>query len=305
MSRPKIFVSAIESALGEQVPIEEIAPLAQDEKRLTTLRRNGLAHFRRTDAPPWELAARAARQTLSAAGAAGREIDGVVYATSSLERREWLTVHYGKLADALGLSTIPPIGVFLSDCANVASALVVARGLIAAGSHRRVLLMTVDVFPDDAARMRNQLITINGDGAASAIVSAEASNGLELLGVRQVSDQAAWTAPDLERRFMLTIRGVKQAAAQLCDELGMAATDFDALVTNNYHRHCLNMLALQSGVPVERLVDAEVAANAHLSASDNLINLSHYLRSSPRSGARVMSLTTGIATWAAMGWRVV
>jgi 3-oxoacyl-[acyl-carrier-protein] synthase-3 len=305
MSGPKIIVSALEHALGQQTPIDTIEALARDEKRLSTLRRHGLENFRRSEEPPHALAAESARKTLAAAGLSPRDIDGVVYATTSLERREWYTVHYGKFAEALGLTAVTPIGIFLSDCANVATALTVARGLIAAGSHRRILLVTVDVFPDDAARMRNQLITINGDGAATAIVSAEVSSGFELLGICQVSNQAAWSAPDLENRFMMTIRGVKQAASGLCEQLAMSAHDFDALVTNNYHRHCLNMLALQSGVPTERLFDANVAAYAHLSASDNLINLGRYASEHKRSGARIMSLTTGIATWAAMGWQIV
>lgn len=298
-----LFIHGPSWVAGERRNLAELPALTTDSALLATMRRNGLSYYRQASGSAAELAKEATLKTLSGLGLAGGDVDAVIYATSSFDTRAALTVDYARFAADVGMAEKPTFGTFLNDCANIASALQLASGLLSLGAYRRLLLVTTDVFPSDDARLRNRLLTVNSDGAAACVLSREPS-AIGLLALRHVWNQHAWLGGDIEKRFLGTLKGVQSAATALLQELQASGEDFAALLANNYHKSCLNMFAFQCGVPPERVVHGDLAGYGHLSSSDCLMNLGAYAAERAGSSDLVMSVTTGIASSAAMAFHV-
>lgn len=301
-SQSPIYLSAIAHAIGRLRPISEIERLVRDEARMVVLSHHGLRDYSEAPEGPASLAIESARGTLTEAQLSPGDIDLVLYASTSFERREHYTTGFAQFASALGLGEVTPVGTFLSECANLVSALRLGAGLLRAGDARRILLVCTDTFPDDEARLRNQF-TVNSDGAASCLLTTEARPGFELLGLHQVTDQRARSPEDAPTRYMRVLEGVRRAAAGLREKLG-ATRHIDGLVVNNYHRQCVGMIARKCDFVMEQVFTDNIPRHAHLSSADGLINLRDRAAKDDQP-ENLMCLTTGLATWASFAVRVV
>jgi 3-oxoacyl-[acyl-carrier-protein] synthase III len=303
-----VHIYGIAYAVGQTRRIDEIPSLrtAEEEDVLALLTTMGLEHYCEAQGRPMELAITAVERTLAAAGLSATHVDMVLLASTTFDTRSYYTDDFAHFTRATGLEHVTPIGVYLSECANIVSALRLAASLLAARHARRILLVALDTFAGDAARLRNKAMTVNSDGAAACIVSSESgpAPSFELLGLAQATHQQARLETDPTARFMTILKGVREAVEAVKLDLGPDTARIRTLLTNNYHMQCQRMLALQCNMSHRAVFIDNLSKYAHLSSSDTLVNLLDYANKTGAVGEPVLAIATGLATWGAMGWRI-
>jgi 3-oxoacyl-[acyl-carrier-protein] synthase III len=279
----RVYLGCIEYELGELVSLDGLAELKKQEGLVETLNALGLESYALSDRSAAELALTAASRTLRRASVMPRDIDVLVYATSSLSDQYALREGIANLVLEIGLQHAYPMGVFLSGCANFHSALRIARSLVRSGDAAHVLLVTTDKVPDGVSRMVPPNVSVASDGAASCIVSASSDLEFEVMSVCQ------HVAPDLVRQcnfdasanFTAYLQGFA-AGLKRTQEATLAAAELEPekiskLVLNNYNLSIVRLFRSQLGIPIERMYLRNIARFAHAIASDNLINLSDHV----------------------------
>ncbi|MGW6913940.1 3-oxoacyl-ACP synthase III family protein [Kitasatospora sp. NPDC054939] len=154
------------------------------EKWLDRMTGNRTRHFCTPDGPTGEprttgdLATAAAERALAAAGLGPGDLDFLILCTASPDQLMPATVNV--VADRLGIDDIPTFQL-TSGCAGALTGLYTARGLLAAG-HRRGLVIGADsvekLWPAEQGLKRiNPAELANfalfGDGAGAAVVDAD------------------------------------------------------------------------------------------------------------------------------------
>ncbi len=304
----RIFLHSIAYALGEPEPISTIEPIAHRQIVLEYLLGMGLRDYRRTERSPPQLAVAALRRTIELAGLAPSQLDAVVYVSTAFWKREWYSQDISALLAELGAHQATPIGVTLSECGNLATALRVASGLVASGQFNNLLLVTTDTCPSPELRLVEPSVSVLSDGAASCVVSAEEPRGFELLGVQQTSNhKIRLVNPETEAVKILRYiaEGVRRSARGLMGRLSLDPSQVSRLILGNLNRNVQQIFAAQCEVPFERVYTENVATLGHVFASDGLINLKDATATGVSPGERLLVITNGMANWGAVALEAV
>ena len=267
------FIHSFASALGEPASICGLPQLVDDPLLAEYLTSSGLAHYLQSAASPPELAAHALRATLELAELDPRQIDVVVWGSTSFQNRAWYCADVSRALGDVGLWTATPIGVTLSECGNLIAVLRVAAGLVAAG-HANVLVVVTDCAASPEQRLVPPSVAVLSDGAAACVVSAD-PRGFEIRAIRQVTNhRARQTVDDQAVRVMRhNAEGMRRATNAVLAATGVDPAAIKCVVTNNLARPVLEMFAAQARVDYARVFRDHVADYGHVFASDGLINL--------------------------------
>lgn len=207
--------------------------------------------------------------TLAAADVAPATVDALVLCSTS---RHGAAGGHGRFAGAIlagiGLGDVPYYGLGLNRCVGLLAGIDVAAAFVAAGRHRRVLVVTTDRVTDEAERMLPYALL--SDGAASCLVAAagEGRDRYELVGCASAQDSASMDASaeisaDLARR-------VNDA---LLPPHGLAVEDLAGLMHANIFKPLVVMKERQAGFAPEQLYTENIRRVGHCFAADPLINL--------------------------------
>jgi beta-ketodecanoyl-[acyl-carrier-protein] synthase len=129
-----------------------------------------------------DLGARASERALAAAGVAAADVELIVCGTSSPDRLYPTTAI--EIQDKLG-ATRAQAWDLLAACSSFAYALHVARGLVSAGIHRRILVVTAEYFSAGVNYADPNNAFFWGDAAAATVVErADLARGRESFWVR-------------------------------------------------------------------------------------------------------------------------
>jgi 3-oxoacyl-[acyl-carrier-protein] synthase III len=276
------------------------------------LRDNGFAQCSVSDQPPTALAIQAVAKLLRQVGAGSGLIDAVVYGTCSFGHEPdpgggLETVVRERVLRTMGLEQLPVYGVWLAESGNLASVVRLARALICNGRARTVLCVVADKVPEGPDEYREMpfAITINGDGAAACLLSAELPGAYTVEGVVQVA------APSITlyakgqrglRKHLQIISGVRSCVDKLYIATGQQPDAYRWLITNNYGHSTLGEFADMARLPRHALFLANIARYAHIFTADGLINLADLTRNTDvPAGERVLVLSSGPLTWGAIG----
>lgn len=291
-----VYLHSIGAAVGAPAPIAELPQLAADSLLAEYLASSGLERYRRADETPPALALRAIRATLERAGLDPRELEVVVWGSTSFQERAWYTTEPSRVLGECGLWTATPIGTTLSECGNLAAVLRVGAALVKAG-HAHVLVVVTDRAAAPELRLVAPSVAILSDGAAACVLSA-APRGFEVLGIRQVTNHRARPAPDDQAVRVLrhNAEGMRRAAQAVLAATGTDPAVISHLVTNNLARPILELFAAQCRVDFERVVRGQVADHGHVFAADGLINLA---AAGVVPGETVLVATNGTCNWGA------
>jgi 3-oxoacyl-[acyl-carrier-protein] synthase-3 len=235
----------------------------------------------------------AAGQRLLATGIDPASIDAVLFCTQSPDYL--LPTSACLIQQRLGLPTACAALDFNLGCSGYVYGLGLAKGLIASGQARRVLLLTGDTYTKFIRDDDRSVRTLFGDGAtASLIVGVEtdgpasggligklvygsdgrggcnlivASGGLRGRGL----DERAPTGPrpelfmDGPEIFKFTLDIVPATIARLLDGTGLAQGDIDLWVFHQANRYMLEHLRRKLGIPPERFA-------VHLEKTGNTVS---------------------------------
>lgn len=307
-----VFLSSIEYALGHVSPMADALGDRVGSELMRKLSKGGFAGVAVAERSALELARRAGAKVMARAEVSGRDIDAVVYATCSFWGDEIGEGNRDSLRSCLlgplGLMHAPVSGVALAESGNLASALRVARNFLQVDGGAAVLVVTADRVPARSVEYRAMpnATAINSDAAAACLVSKERGEGFEIEHVAQRSNSRilARVKGDGFGKNLDIVAGIRAATRSVFCALGLSASDYRWLVTNNYSLSTVYGFADAIEMPRERVFLANIGRFAHAFAADGLINVADLVEvQAVPAGERLLALSTGPLTWGAISLR--
>lgn len=233
----------------------------------------GWGNVRRAERGQEYMAAESAAATLRAAGADPSSVDAAVVCST---RVPGPPEDHGRFMETFltraGLGDIAFYGQNLNRCVNLLAAIDTATALVAAGRHRRVLVVTAD----RAAREEDRMVSyaLFSDGAASCLIAAEgelpesAGSGYEVVGCATAQDrQTLGHTNEISADLARTVND------RLLAPVGMKPDDLAGLMHANIFTPIAVMKERQAGFAPEQLFTDNIARVGHCYAADPLINL--------------------------------
>jgi 3-Oxoacyl-[acyl-carrier-protein (ACP)] synthase III len=274
--------------LADVLGVEAIASLTGD----------GLRHYLVSDTATSEMAMEALAASIKAADVAPGEIDLILYSTTGAIDAQ------PKLADLCagqGLARSPIVAIGAAGCANVAAAIRIACALISTEGLQHIAVVTADKAATPASRLTQFGATVLSDGAAAVLVSAERTEGWQILSSAQRADHKLRKmdeASQYPRLLVQTSRRIREATAEALAGAGIDGQAIGQVVMTNL-KHSANLFVVtQAGLPAGRLYGGSLAGLAHVFSADPLINLANYSDAAP-PGSFVAMLTLSPYNWSA------
>jgi 3-oxoacyl-[acyl-carrier-protein] synthase-3 len=241
--------------------------------------RSGISarHFAAADENASDLAVKAARQALDAAGLAAEQIDMIIVATSTPDFYgnfpSTACIVQNKLALRNGSAAFDVSAV----CSGFVYALSTADAFIKAGNAKNVLVIGTEVFSRILDFSDRTTCVLFGDGAGAVVLSgseepgvlavklhADGSHGHILSGPANPTS-AAVAGPshlymDGQAVFKLAVTVLEKVAHEALDHAGMPASSIDWLIPHQANLRIMNGTAKKLGLPGEKMV---VTVNEH------------------------------------------
>ncbi|MEV6683889.1 3-oxoacyl-ACP synthase [Streptomyces sp. NPDC051130] len=299
---PAVHLSAPRYVLGEQVADHtSIANLTERARQFQMAPRAelwGWGSIRRTAKSLEALAVESARATALAAGADPAGIDCLILCSTRFPGGP--RTHGGfveKVMSGIGLADAAVTGLTLNRCTNLLTGIRTAHALVAAATHRRVLVVTTDRVTDESVRMEN--FALFSDGSAACLVSAEPL-GADTYEI--VAGAAAQDPASLDWSNEISSELARTVNRRILDAAGMKLDEIDGLLHPNLFKPLIALKERQAGFTRQQLHLDNITRFGHCFAADPLINLvdraaagqlrprGHYLLASSVPGSRVAVL---------------
>jgi 3-oxoacyl-[acyl-carrier-protein] synthase-3 len=267
-------------------------------------RRTGIRSRRRADDGESlaDLAARAGAAALERATLSADELDLVLVATMSQERR--LPNAAPLVAHALGATRAGAVDLGAA-CNGFVSGIALATGAIEAGRAQHVLLVGAEILSRYVNRWDRRTAGLFGDGAGAVVVSAGAPGwvGPVVLGSDGAGAELIVTAPDTgliamdgHETFKRAVAAFVAATRDAIAAAGMELGDIDRIVLHQANGRILRAVAAGLDCEPERVVDA-IAEVGNTSAASLPLALADC---APQPGERLVIGAVGSGlTWGA------
>ena len=214
-----------------------------------------------------DLAERAARRLFAEYGVCADEIDFLLLCTQSSEYR--LPSSACLLQDRLGIPTTVGALAFDHGCSGFIYGLSLAKGLVAGGMAKNVLLVTAETYTKYIADDDKSTRSIFGDGAAATLVDELAASkigafsfgtdgsGAEKLIVR--NGRLFMDGPDI---FNFTLDVVPKTMDDVLAKNGMTRDDIDLYVFHQANKFMLDTIREVNGLPRDKFyLNLEMTGN--------------------------------------------
>lgn len=229
-------------------------------------------HIAAPDETTCDLAERASRRALEAAGLEPGAIDLIVLGTTTPDHV--FPSVATQLQHRLGCASAPAFDV-QAVCAGFVYAMDIAHRFIRTGAARRALVAGADTFTRIINWEDRGTCILFGDGAGAVVLEAADQPGIidsrlgadgrykELLwvpaGVSSGYEQTRQNAAFVEMRgsevFKVAVTTLKDIAEQILAANQMSVADVDWLIPHQANRRILAATAKRLGLPEERMVD--------------------------------------------------
>jgi 3-oxoacyl-[acyl-carrier-protein] synthase-3 len=241
--------------------------------------RSGISarHFAASDENASDLAVKAGRKALEAAGLQAEQIDMIIVATSTPDFYgnfpSTACIVQNKLELRNGSAAFDVAAV----CSGFVYALSTADAFIKAGNAKNVLVIGTEVFSRILDFSDRTTCVLFGDGAGAVVLSgseepgvlavklhADGSHGHILCGPANPT-AAAIAGPkhlymDGQAVFKLAVTVLEKVANEALAHAGMAASEIDWLIPHQANLRIMNGTAKKLGLPGEKMV---VTVNEH------------------------------------------
>lgn len=300
MANPDIYISSLQHALGEPLPLEEL-PEVQAAGEASALAADGLRLVRASNLEPWELAAQSAELTVSALDR--ESITSVLYATDTFWPEGAADRAPARFLDQMGLQRTPLRGIGFEGCGNAGGLLAAAADALVSGTTTTALCVTTDCAAA-GERLMGANVSVLSDGAASFIVSSSRpSSGFRVLAVGRAIEAGMHrldVATDTMAVVKATADGVRRATSLALEQAGLDTSSISHVVANNYGRTSLKIFCGAGRVPFDLLYVENVEEVGHCFAADTLINLHSLVEHGVVTSAeRCLVLGSGFSNWSA------
>jgi 3-oxoacyl-[acyl-carrier-protein] synthase-3 len=261
-----------------------------------------------------DLALEASRRALQAAGVKAEDIDLIVVATST---PDFVFPGTACLLQAkLGVKGCAAFDV-QAVCSGFVYGLATADNFIRAGTHKRALVVGVEVFSRILDWNDRGTCVLFGDGAGAVVLAAGEQPGIHasvlhadgsLAGILSVPGNVCGGrivgSPFLQMQgnqvFKVAVKVLDEVARETVAAAGMKLEDVDWLIPHQANVRILEATAKRLGLPRERLV-VTVDHHANTSAASIPLALDEFVRAGRiRPGHKVMMQGVGGGfTWGA------
>lgn len=306
-----IGLRGIAYCVGASVPIKELPSLAEDPALLERFKAAHFRNFSRSSLSLPEQAALSAQETLRKCRMQAGDIDAVVIGFSEL--REW-TAYPEHLTRAvlarLGMNHIPVVGVTLAGCANITSALRVARNMVAVDGYRNVLVIETNLLRDDSRRLSGTAPgetpdNVFGDGAVSLIVSSDIETAdFDLLAMDQIVSFAEGEDITMQEEIATSAAASRRVIERALDHAGLSRDQIGCVLMNN-----MNLSVMLALIRMYRFSGTDFHAEnimhyGHVWSADGFINLHDYCeKKAPPAGTCFLLIGHGITYYSALVFR--
>jgi 3-oxoacyl-[acyl-carrier-protein] synthase III len=293
---------AVRYVLGERTPIANLRAAGVANIDLIRLASSGVHCFRQTDRGILDLAISSARLSLGDSGIPPREVDGLLFLTSSFKHPEYRESFGSELIRRLQLINACAHGICLQGCASLILGLRTAQAMIVSRQCRHILVVVADKICETGVPRVMPDAIVHSDGASSCVVSDEPNRyRLEesciLHDCECRDDGSPYALGDPERRakhsFEVTSRVLRSSRVSI--------EEIDLVITNNINDHFYVWLRKALGMEASKIHDADLAATGHCLASDILIALAGILAArGSRLPRKVLLFASSQFSYAAM-----
>ena len=261
--------------------------------------RTGIAE-RRVGSSTTELALAAGREALARSPGA---VDAVIVATITSDQETPATASV--VQAALGLDRCAAFDVNAA-CSGFVYGLVVARGLMATGL-RRILLVGAETMSRIVDWDDRETAVLFGDGAGAVVIEAEDGPetllGFDLGGDGEAApllwaDRGDVLRMDGREVYRRAVRALVESSTAALDQAGLTAADVDLFIPHQANRRIIEAAAERLALPVER-VAVVVERTGNTSAASIPMALAASLDEERLSAGQVV-LLSGVG--AGMAW---
>lgn len=215
-----------------------------------------------------DLAVAAAQKLFATGACAAADIDYVLLCTQSPDH--FLPTSACIVQDRLGIPTAAGAIDFNLGCSGFVYGCGLAKGLIASGQARRVLLLTAETYSRYIDPADRSVRTLFGDAAAAtliadseqggaigALVTGSDGSGARNLIVEHGAARSPAGRPVLSMNgpeiFNFTLRAIPRCVKDLLARGGIEAAAVDTWVLHQANRYMIDHLRRKLGIPEDRL----------------------------------------------------
>lgn len=230
----------------------------------------------RADESLTDLCVAASQDAMARAGIGPLDLDAVVVATVTPDRR--MPSEACDLQAALGATNAAAFDI-AAACPGFVYATGIAEGLIATGNHRHVLILGAERLSTITDWQDRSTAVLFGDGAGAAIVRRADGSGrgilstylgadgrlAELLHIPLGGGMNPLTAGNVDERgqymkmagrevFKAAVRAMADACDHALERAGVSADDIDLLVPHQANLRIIDATARHAGIPMEKVM---------------------------------------------------
>lgn len=276
------YISDIEFAVGDRRELEDLAEHIP-EKRISLFRKFGLKYYYEYSGSVYDIALEAAKKTVKGNE---KDIGTLVFSTGSFHsppspyNRVDGIKDLNQLLKGLGIDAYP-YGVYLSDCANIISAIRIGKNFLMEEQfenslrqkNNHVCIITSDVTGVDESRIVPPGTSIKSDSASSCIISSKPrKNSFKIGDIHQYHNKEMLgnTALSYEDYIIQVSKCIDFIRKKNLDEKNQT---FQHILTNNYSNSYIKTFSLSLLANEDIFYKEQIPNFAHCFSSDLLINL--------------------------------
>ena len=299
-------LSAIEYSLGKSQNIDKLDFLINNQDTLKIYKKAGANYFAASEVSNINLCSNAIDKTLNATSVKKDSIDVVLYVSENATRGYSINIiDINKLLLRAGLNKALPIGISLSDCANIIVGLEVGVSMIASGMANNVLLVCSDIITGtDENRKMDLETSILSDGAVSCILSKPGNGDFDICSLINENLPSLWAknAEAHEHEYsMEKFKIIHRISRAILKENVLIPANIKKVFTSNYSLSTNKIFVRMTGCKVDKGFYDNIGRFGHTLAGDILINLKDFYKDNTlNSGDTFLSLVDSYSTCGAI-----
>jgi len=282
-----IHINGLSFSQTTAVPIDDLPIASADGDRLQALFDDGYDTAAVSNQTVTAMTREAVSASLEAAGLVGSEVEAWILSTESFWDRTATaeTAAFGQAAlrddiwegiiGPLGLQQALPYGNWLSGCANFASTLALAEGLLVSGRHANVLCALADRQTPATGRIAKGSSFVAGDMAAVFVLGGVA-RGPRIRHVVTSSSYEVWSAKlrgDPKGGVLAFQKVLARLMAAFERRAGRGPGRDGVVIVDNLNSAFVELAASALSLDLNRMLSPSKPMHGHAFACDCLLSL--------------------------------
>lgn len=263
------FARVLGDAVGKPEEVPDFDALWQAASPGAEFATMGCGTFRKMSEPVDGYVVESIRQTLKEQQVAAAEVDRVVFATSDALLGELGPDFAARVLHSVGMSSSVPLVLSYQQCCSSLAALAYGWELFRDARVTHVVLVFLDVTPDDRDRVRS--FALFSDAVTSCLISRDRPGAVRLLASAVHTDEAGLRGED---SFASRQQAARAALSEVFEDGGAVLADVEKVFPTNLYWPVTVFNAAAAGITREKLHFADTLRSyGHCGNSDWLINL--------------------------------